>query len=67
MSMLFEKCESATANIGKVTSTELFNAEMKEFASKMSSNRATTPGAPPLIGANEELDNLVGFIFSLLL
>lgn len=59
MSMLFEKCESATANIGKVTSTEMFNSEMREFASAMSINRATMPDAPPLIGGNEELDNLV--------
>lgn len=57
--MLFEKCESATSNIGKVTSTEMFNGEMREFASAMSSNRSTLPDAPPLIGANGELDNLV--------
>ncbi|XP_067928380.1 homeobox protein PKNOX1-like isoform X2 [Watersipora subatra] len=59
MSMLFEKCESATSNIGKVMSTESFNAEMKQFAAAMASNRASLTGNSPLIGGNKELDNLV--------
>lgn len=63
LAMLFEKCESATANVDKVTTTDMFNAEMVEFAKAMNSNRASMPGASPLIGGNDELDNLVSHFF----
>ena len=59
LAMMFEKCESATSDIGKVTCTETFNMEMDAFARDMEKNRSTLPEVPPLKSGNEELDNLV--------
>lgn len=59
MSMLFEKCESATRNIEKVTTTEQFNKDIDDFASVMQSNRLIDPSTPPLMSGDDQLDNLV--------
>ena len=57
--MLFEKCESATRNIEKVTTTDQFNTDIDDFASAMQNNRLSTPTTPPLMSGDEELDTLV--------
>lgn len=58
--MLYDKCETATGDVSKVTSTEAFNAEMDTFAKNMEENRVTTPNKPLVNTGNEDLDNLVG-------
>mgnify|MGYP001796823705 FL=1 len=62
--MLFEKCESATRNIEKVTTTDQFNTDIDDFASAMQNNRLSTPTTPPLMSGDEELDTLVYFWYT---
>lgn len=57
--MLFEKCETATRNIDKVTTTDQFNTDIDDFANAMQSNRLSDPNTPPLMSGEEELDTLV--------
>jgi len=59
LSMLFKKCEDATANIDKVTTTRVFNAQMAEFVAAMKSSWSSQSAAGSLVSGNDELDNLV--------